>query len=107
MDWRKCDAVAKILASCPQQCLSLEDYYRVVCPQVRPSLPLPAARWLWLGMRSQLPAWRLLVLSRPLERGLARARTTWRCFSAALAVGRVSTLLLNFPYLIEMLDNVA
>ncbi|NXQ86023.1 TNG6 protein, partial [Nyctibius grandis] len=34
VDWRKCDAVAKILASCPQQCLSLEDYYRLVCPQV-------------------------------------------------------------------------
>ncbi|XP_019330220.1 PREDICTED: transport and Golgi organization protein 6 homolog [Aptenodytes forsteri] len=34
VDWRKCDAVAKILASCPQQCLSLEDYYRLVCPQI-------------------------------------------------------------------------
>ncbi|XP_063190951.1 transport and Golgi organization protein 6 homolog isoform X2 [Chroicocephalus ridibundus] len=34
VDWRKCDTVAKILASCPQQCLSLEDYYRLVCPQI-------------------------------------------------------------------------
>ncbi|NXK98267.1 TNG6 protein, partial [Formicarius rufipectus] len=34
LDWRKCDAIAKILASCPQQCLSLEDYYRQVCPQI-------------------------------------------------------------------------
>ncbi|NWI94293.1 TNG6 protein, partial [Pitta sordida] len=34
LDWRKCDAVAKILTSCPQQCLSLEDYYRQVCPQI-------------------------------------------------------------------------
>ncbi|NXJ26573.1 TNG6 protein, partial [Dicrurus megarhynchus] len=34
LDWRKCDAVGKILAACPQQCLSLEDYYRQVCPQV-------------------------------------------------------------------------
>ncbi|XP_052541812.1 transport and Golgi organization protein 6 homolog isoform X3 [Tympanuchus pallidicinctus] len=34
VDWRKCDAVAKILASCPQQCLSLEDYYKHVCPQI-------------------------------------------------------------------------
>lgn len=33
-DWRKCDMVARILASCPQQSLSLEDYYRQVCPQV-------------------------------------------------------------------------
>uniref|UniRef100_A0AAR2KNG3 Transport and golgi organization 6 homolog (Drosophila) n=1 Tax=Pygocentrus nattereri TaxID=42514 RepID=A0AAR2KNG3_PYGNA len=33
-DWRKCDAVAKILATCPQQSLSAESYYRQVCPQV-------------------------------------------------------------------------
>ncbi|XP_067392829.1 transport and Golgi organization protein 6 homolog [Emydura macquarii macquarii] len=33
-DWRKCDMIARILASCPQQSLSLEDYYRQVCPQV-------------------------------------------------------------------------
>ncbi|NWY65617.1 TNG6 protein, partial [Erithacus rubecula] len=34
LDWRKCDAVGKILAACPQQCLSLQDYYRQVCPQI-------------------------------------------------------------------------
>ncbi|NXA98624.1 TNG6 protein, partial [Melanocharis versteri] len=34
LDWRKCDAVGKILAACPQQCLSLEDYYKQVCPQI-------------------------------------------------------------------------
>ncbi|KAM8985586.1 transport and Golgi organization protein 6 homolog isoform 2-T2 [Ara ararauna] len=34
VDWRKCNAVAKILASCPQQCRSLQEYYRLVCPQV-------------------------------------------------------------------------
>ncbi|XP_042336576.1 transport and Golgi organization protein 6 homolog [Sceloporus undulatus] len=33
-DWRKCDAVAKILSSCPQQSLSLEDYCQQVCPQI-------------------------------------------------------------------------
>ncbi|XP_043351230.1 transport and Golgi organization protein 6 homolog isoform X4 [Dermochelys coriacea] len=33
-DWRKCDMVARILASCPQQSLSLEDYYWQVCPQI-------------------------------------------------------------------------
>uniref|UniRef100_A0A672L9X6 Transport and golgi organization 6 homolog n=1 Tax=Sinocyclocheilus grahami TaxID=75366 RepID=A0A672L9X6_SINGR len=33
-DWRKCDAVAKILATCPQQSLSAESYYSQVCPQV-------------------------------------------------------------------------
>ncbi|XP_043072682.1 transport and Golgi organization protein 6 homolog [Puntigrus tetrazona] len=33
-DWRKCDAVAKILAACPQQSLSAEGYYSQVCPQV-------------------------------------------------------------------------
>ncbi|NXD14867.1 TNG6 protein, partial [Nothocercus nigrocapillus] len=34
VDWRKCDVVAKILAACPQQCLSVEDYYKLVCPQI-------------------------------------------------------------------------
>ncbi|XP_032984767.1 transport and Golgi organization protein 6 homolog [Rhinolophus ferrumequinum] len=33
-DWRKCDLIAKILASCPQQSLSPEDYYRDICPQI-------------------------------------------------------------------------
>ncbi|XP_065139412.1 transport and Golgi organization protein 6 homolog isoform X2 [Paramisgurnus dabryanus] len=33
-DWRKCDAVAKILAACPQQSLSAESYFSRVCPQV-------------------------------------------------------------------------
>ncbi|KAK2501296.1 hypothetical protein MC885_018075 [Smutsia gigantea] len=33
-DWRKCDLIAKILASCPQQSLSTEDYYRDICPQI-------------------------------------------------------------------------
>ncbi|XP_062403575.1 transport and Golgi organization protein 6 homolog [Sardina pilchardus] len=33
-DWRKCDAVARILATCPQQSLSPEAYYSQVCPQV-------------------------------------------------------------------------
>ncbi|XP_063168843.1 transport and Golgi organization protein 6 homolog [Candoia aspera] len=33
-DWQKCDAIAKILSSCPQQSLSLEDYCQQICPQV-------------------------------------------------------------------------
>ncbi|XP_036131320.1 transport and Golgi organization protein 6 homolog isoform X1 [Molossus molossus] len=33
-DWKKCDLIAKILASCPQQSLSLEDYYKNICPQI-------------------------------------------------------------------------
>ena len=33
-DWRKCDLIAKILASCPQQSLSPESYYKDICPQV-------------------------------------------------------------------------
>ncbi|KAJ6652483.1 hypothetical protein lerEdw1_011453 [Lerista edwardsae] len=33
-DWQKCDAVAKILSSCPQQSLSPEDYFRQLCPQL-------------------------------------------------------------------------
>ncbi|XP_028813874.1 transport and Golgi organization protein 6 homolog [Denticeps clupeoides] len=33
-DWQKCDAVARILVTCPQQAISAEDYYSQVCPQV-------------------------------------------------------------------------
>nr|XP_006203795.1 transport and Golgi organization protein 6 homolog isoform X1 [Vicugna pacos] len=33
-DWKRCDLIAKILASCPQQSLSPEDYYRDICPQI-------------------------------------------------------------------------
>ncbi|XP_062317143.1 transport and Golgi organization protein 6 homolog [Osmerus eperlanus] len=33
-DWRTCDGVARILAACPQQSLSADSYYRLVCPQV-------------------------------------------------------------------------
>ncbi|XP_036044577.1 transport and Golgi organization protein 6 homolog [Onychomys torridus] len=33
-DWRRCDSIAKVLASCPQQSLSPESYYRDVCPQI-------------------------------------------------------------------------
>ncbi|XP_075432619.1 transport and Golgi organization protein 6 homolog isoform X2 [Ascaphus truei] len=33
-NWKKCDAVARILASCPQQSLSVQEYYQLVCPQV-------------------------------------------------------------------------
>lgn len=33
-DWRKCDGVAKILSTCPQQCASPDAYYREVCPQI-------------------------------------------------------------------------
>ncbi|KAG7263693.1 hypothetical protein CRUP_007761 [Coryphaenoides rupestris] len=33
-DWRKCDAVARILVACPQQSVSADSYYRQVCPQI-------------------------------------------------------------------------
>nr|XP_054104850.1 hyaluronan synthase 3 isoform X3 [Callithrix jacchus] len=33
-DWKKCDLIAKILATCPQQSLSPESYYKDICPQV-------------------------------------------------------------------------
>ncbi|XP_027857122.1 transport and Golgi organization protein 6 homolog isoform X1 [Xiphophorus couchianus] len=33
-DWRKCDAVARILAACPQQSASADGYFRLVCPQI-------------------------------------------------------------------------
>lgn len=34
-DWRKCQAVARIISSCPSQAASLEEYYSLICPQVR------------------------------------------------------------------------
>lgn len=33
-DWRKCDSVARILVTCPQQSASADSYYKKVCPQV-------------------------------------------------------------------------
>lgn len=33
-DWRKCDCVAKILVTCPQQSTSTDSYYKQVCPQI-------------------------------------------------------------------------
>ncbi|KAG8437528.1 hypothetical protein GDO86_008294 [Hymenochirus boettgeri] len=33
-NWKKCDAIARILTSCPQQSLSVEEYYQKVCPQI-------------------------------------------------------------------------
>ncbi|KAM6946118.1 transport and Golgi organization protein 6 homolog [Aplochiton taeniatus] len=33
-EWRKCDGVAKILSTCPQQSVSPDAYYRLVCPQI-------------------------------------------------------------------------
>lgn len=42
-DWRKCDAVARILAACPQQSASADGYFRLVCPQV--SITVSSAGW--------------------------------------------------------------
>uniref|UniRef100_A0A3Q3EMZ2 Transport and golgi organization 6 homolog (Drosophila) n=1 Tax=Labrus bergylta TaxID=56723 RepID=A0A3Q3EMZ2_9LABR len=33
-DWKKCECVARILATCPQQSVSADSYYRQVCPQI-------------------------------------------------------------------------
>ncbi|KAF1387128.1 hypothetical protein PFLUV_G00102050 [Perca fluviatilis] len=33
-DWRKCDGVARILVTCPQQSASADNYYRQVCHQI-------------------------------------------------------------------------
>ncbi|XP_074646792.1 transport and Golgi organization protein 6 homolog [Tubulanus polymorphus] len=33
-DWRKCDAVAKIIANCPMQAVSADEYYKLVGPQI-------------------------------------------------------------------------
>ncbi|XP_077151841.1 transport and Golgi organization protein 6 homolog [Ranitomeya variabilis] len=33
-NWKKCDAIARVLASCPQQSITVEEYYHKVCPQI-------------------------------------------------------------------------
>ncbi|KAM7002325.1 transport and Golgi organization protein 6 homolog [Tautogolabrus adspersus] len=33
-DWKKCECVARILRTCPQQSVSADCYYRQVCPQI-------------------------------------------------------------------------
>ncbi|CAJ1057290.1 transport and Golgi organization protein 6 homolog [Xyrichtys novacula] len=33
-DWKKCECVARILVTCPQQSTSADSYYRQVCPQI-------------------------------------------------------------------------
>lgn len=33
-DWRKCDSLARILVTCPQQSASASGYYTHVCPQI-------------------------------------------------------------------------
>ncbi|KAJ8281215.1 hypothetical protein GJAV_G00064910 [Gymnothorax javanicus] len=40
-DWKKCDMAARVLAACPQQALSVEEYYSLVCPQVLELLHFP------------------------------------------------------------------
>ena len=33
-DWKKCQAVARIIASCPSGASTVEEYYSLICPQV-------------------------------------------------------------------------
>ncbi|XP_060077025.1 transport and Golgi organization protein 6 homolog isoform X2 [Ylistrum balloti] len=33
-DWKKCDAVARVIACCPMSSASVEDYYALVSPQI-------------------------------------------------------------------------
>ncbi|XP_022106681.1 transport and Golgi organization protein 6 homolog isoform X2 [Acanthaster planci] len=33
-DWRKCDAVARVITDCPLQGNTMERYYQLVCPQI-------------------------------------------------------------------------
>ena len=33
-DWHKCDVIAKLIANCPSQAESVEEYYSQVAPQV-------------------------------------------------------------------------
>ncbi|KAM8946796.1 transport and Golgi organization protein 6 homolog [Pelodytes ibericus] len=57
-NWKKCGAVARILASCPQQSLSVEEYYQKVCPQILDLLhiqnPLTARQFLRVATETVL-----------------------------------------------------
>lgn len=33
-EWKKCDVIAKVIANCPSQAKSVEEYYKLVSPQV-------------------------------------------------------------------------
>ncbi|ERE79768.1 transmembrane and coiled-coil domain-containing protein 7 [Cricetulus griseus] len=58
-DWKKCDLIAKILASCPQQSLSPESYYKDICPQC-PRKPQESIRSLELELEivvNQVKCW--------------------------------------------------
>ena len=33
-EWKKCDVIAKMIANCPSQAKSVEEYYKLVSPQV-------------------------------------------------------------------------
>ena len=43
-DWRKAQAVAHIIASCPAQASSVDDYYLRVCPQVHEAVMISQAK---------------------------------------------------------------
>ena len=34
-DWKKCQAVAGIISSCPSGVSAVEEYYSLICPQVK------------------------------------------------------------------------
>ncbi|XP_063440980.1 transport and Golgi organization protein 6 homolog [Mytilus trossulus] len=40
-DWRRFDAVAKVIASCPKMCTSAEEYFKLVSPQILSLLHQP------------------------------------------------------------------
>lgn len=33
-EWKKCDVIARVIANCPSQAKSVEEYYKLVSPQV-------------------------------------------------------------------------
>ena len=38
-NWKKCQAMARIIGTCPAQVASVEEYYSSVCPQVSSFYP--------------------------------------------------------------------
>ncbi|XP_013871124.1 transport and Golgi organization protein 6 homolog isoform X2 [Austrofundulus limnaeus] len=108
-DWRKCEAVGRILSACPQQAASGDQYFKLVCPQVLHLLhlqdKLTAQQFQQVATRAVLS----MVQERP---GLARQylldpllSPLQRCVhSSSAAVG--SEVVLEESELTRCLDDV-
>ncbi|XP_052022504.1 hyaluronan synthase 3 isoform X2 [Apodemus sylvaticus] len=98
-DWRKCDLIAKILASCPQQSLSPESYYKDICPQILDLLHLQdkltarqfqrVATTTFITMSRERPELAAEYLLQPMLAPLQRCLTTAEIPESDMAPGTI------------------